>query len=432
MTPPTKSKPVFDGAKLSPKLKPKADESRVEIPLPIGKASGAGGVGVARAYKHAAGKSDTYAVEVVDMIYHMAREGPFSEPYVGEFVAAKLSAEQDASHLPMEATWDHLVFLSANLTRLVIDPYRERCNSLVEIGPNRARPLTLKWPIVFSGVDFGRLSKPLMEYVDAASVQAGLATTVGSDGPSLHGAKIIAVDVSDPQLDGLVNAEAIELTASHVSQLNRSVIGPVLASVRNSTHAKIPIGVVAPAIGAESVVDETVDLDIDFFVADGQWTDERCPTEIFPELSGAPAIHVLADTVERLRHHCREHVIQVIYRGGIRSGADAGKALCLGATAVSLGLSAVVGMGFKITKIEGPAELIKQLSAPIEAEDATRQVYNFAKSVNMEVTMLARACGKSSVTNMEPEDLRALNPAVSAATGVPVAGKDFNFRHVTH
>ena len=42
--------------------------------------------------------------------------------------------------------------------------------------------------------------------------------------------------------------------------------------------------------------------------------------------------------------------------------------------------------------------------------------------------MLARACGKSSVTNMEPEDLRALTVAVSAATGIPVAGKDYNFR----
>ena len=42
--------------------------------------------------------------------------------------------------------------------------------------------------------------------------------------------------------------------------------------------------------------------------------------------------------------------------------------------------------------------------------------------------MLARACGKSSVTNMEPEDLRSMSIAVSAATGVPLAGRDVQFR----
>ena len=66
--------------------------------------------------------------------------------------------------------------------------------------------------------------------------------------------------------------------------------------------------------------------------------------------------------------------------------------------------------------------------AAILEDDAARRVLNVAKSIVMEVTMLARACGKTSVTNMEPEDLRSLSIAVSEATGIPVAGKDFDFR----
>jgi hypothetical protein len=39
--------------------------------------------------------------------------------------------------------------------------------------------------------------------------------------------------------------------------------------------------------------------------------------------------------------------------------------------------------------------------------------------------MFARACGKSDVHHLEPEDLRALTLEASVITGVPLAGTDF-------
>ena len=146
-----------DGATLSPRLH--------EIGLPLGKSNDE----IARRYKHAAGKSSTYSPEVVDMIYHMAREGAMSEESVGQFVAAKLQAERDAQKIPEAATWDALVFLSANLTRLVIDPYRERCDSRVEIGSMRPKPLRLEGPVIFGGVDYSRIPETLFHGVMAAS-----------------------------------------------------------------------------------------------------------------------------------------------------------------------------------------------------------------------------------------------------------------------
>ena len=44
--------------------------------------------------------------------------------------------------------------------------------------------------------------------------------------------------------------------------------------------------------------------------------------------------------------------------------------------------------------------------------------------MTMEITMLAKACGKSSVHNLEMEDLRALSFEASAFTGVKLAGID--------
>jgi hypothetical protein len=44
--------------------------------------------------------------------------------------------------------------------------------------------------------------------------------------------------------------------------------------------------------------------------------------------------------------------------------------------------------------------------------------------MTMEITALAKACGKSSVHNLEVEDLRALSLQASAFTGVKMAGID--------
>jgi len=413
-----------DGAALSPKL-PIVDAPGTAPP--IGKHI----ADVARHYKHAAGKSDTYSPEVVDMIYHMSREGTMADDSISEFVAAKLAAECDAPSESPAATWDQLVFLSANLTRLVIDPYREKCNSVVTIGPERERPLQLAKPVVLGGVDFGALPEQVLAAFAAASESAELALFLAAGeaaaGVNAAARKILVVDVAD-DLPDLADAAAVELTAASADKLTTDVLSPVLEAVRSATGSAIPVGVVAPAACAKKVVDATIELDFDFYVADAQWTDNARPESPLPEYTHGPAIHVLADTVDRLRHHCREASKQVIYRGGIRDGADAGKAICCGATAVTIGLSGVVGLGHKLTALKDEETLLTTLEKPLDAADAARRVENVAKSVSVEVTMLARACGKSSVTNMEPEDLRSMSIAASAATGIPLVGRDVQFR----
>jgi hypothetical protein len=47
--------------------------------------------------------------------------------------------------------------------------------------------------------------------------------------------------------------------------------------------------------------------------------------------------------------------------------------------------------------------------------------------MTMEISLLAKACGKSSVHNLEKEDLRALSMEASAFTGVKMAGIDKPF-----
>jgi hypothetical protein len=57
--------------------------------------------------------------------------------------------------------------------------------------------------------------------------------------------------------------------------------------------------------------------------------------------------------------------------------------------------------------------------------DAGPGVYNFLHTLTLEVQMLARACGKTNVHSLEPEDLAALTTEAAAMARVPLAGTDY-------
>jgi len=63
----------------------------------------------------------------------------------------------------------------------------------------------------------------------------------------------------------------------------------------------------------------------------------------------------------------------------------------------------------------------------LDVDAAAERIYRFLNAMTMEMTLLAKACGKSDVHNLEPEDLRALSLEASAFTGVALAGIDRPF-----
>ena len=61
----------------------------------------------------------------------------------------------------------------------------------------------------------------------------------------------------------------------------------------------------------------------------------------------------------------------------------------------------------------------------LDPDAAAERVYNFLHTLTLEAQMLARACGKTSVHSLEPEDLAALTMEASAMAQVPLAGTDY-------
>ena len=75
-----------------------------------------------------------------------------------------------------------------------------------------------------------------------------------------------------------------------------------------------------------------------------------------------------------------------------------------------------------------PAGISTQSDALAEKFDPVkggRRLANYLRVLTLETQTLARACGKSHVHNMEPEDLAALTIEAAAMAKVPLAGTDW-------
>jgi hypothetical protein len=63
-------------------------------------------------------------------------------------------------------------------------------------------------------------------------------------------------------------------------------------------------------------------------------------------------------------------------------------------------------------------------------EETAERVANFLNAMTLEIQMLARACGKANVHDLEAEDLRALTMEASLITGVPWVGMNVRLREM--
>jgi glutamate synthase domain-containing protein 2 len=170
--------------------------------------------------------------------------------------------------------------------------------------------------------------------------------------------------------------------------------------------------------------------------------------DVFIEHVGIPTLPAVRLAVEALQELDMHRKVQLIVSGGIRSGADVAKALALGADAVSIGTAALIALNCNAPLFEDdyaalgtapgfchhchtgrcPVGITTQdpvLEARLDPELAARRVRNYLTTLVLETQTLARACGKSHVRNLEPEDMVALTVEAAAMAGVPLVGTDW-------
>ncbi|MBB6309110.1 FMN-binding glutamate synthase family protein [Xanthobacter tagetidis] len=183
----------------------------------------------------------------------------------------------------------------------------------------------------------------------------------------------------------------------------------------------------------------------DVVVLDGMQGGTAATQDVFIEQVGLPILAAIRPAVKALQDLGMHRKVQLIVSGGIRSGADMAKALALGADAVAIGTAALVALGDNDPQWEeeyqklgttagayddwheglDPAGITTQdpvLAARLDPVKAGRRLANFLSVMTLEAQTIARACGKSHLHNLEPEDLVSLTIEAAAMAGVPLAG----------
>ncbi len=183
----------------------------------------------------------------------------------------------------------------------------------------------------------------------------------------------------------------------------------------------------------------------DVVVLDGMQGGTAATQTVFIEHVGLPILAAIRPAVQALQDLDMHRKVQLIVSGGIRSGADVAKALALGADAVSIGTAALAALGDNDPALEAeyqalgshagaydawhegrdPAGITTQdpaLAARLDPVLGGRRLANYLAVLTLETQAIARACGKSHVHNLEPEDLVALTVEAAAMARVPLAG----------
>ncbi|KUR76588.1 FMN-binding glutamate synthase family protein [Novosphingobium sp. Fuku2-ISO-50] len=186
----------------------------------------------------------------------------------------------------------------------------------------------------------------------------------------------------------------------------------------------------------------------DVVVLDGMQGGTAATQEVFIEHVGIPILAAIRPAVQALQDLGMHRKVQLIVSGGIRNGADVAKALALGADAVAIGTAALIALGDNDPHHEpeyqalgttagayddwhegkDPAGITTQdpiLSARLDPVAAGRRLANYLAVLTLEAQTIARACGKSHLHNLEPEDLVALTIEAAAMARVPLAGTNW-------
>ncbi|MGB3482838.1 MAG: FMN-binding glutamate synthase family protein [Mycobacterium sp.] len=221
-----------------------------------------------------------------------------------------------------------------------------------------------------------------------------------------------------------------------------------IAELRELTDWEKPIYVKMGASRTYYDVKLAVHAGADVVVVDGMQGGTAATQDVFIEHVGIPTLAAIPQAVQALQELGVHREVQLIVSGGIRSGADVAKALALGADAVAIGTAALIALGDndpryaaeyeKIGSAPGfyddfqdgrdPAGITTQdpeLSARLDPVEAGRRLANYLRVITMEAQTIARACGKSHVQHLEPEDLVALTLESAAMARIPLAGTNW-------
>jgi glutamate synthase domain-containing protein 2 len=224
--------------------------------------------------------------------------------------------------------------------------------------------------------------------------------------------------------------------------------------LREITDWEKPIYVKVGATRVNHDVKLAIHAGADVIVVDGMQGGTAATQTVFIEHVGIPTLAALRQAVQAIDDLHMRGKVQLIVSGGIRSGADVAKALAMGADAVAIGQGVLMALGCNsdsyvqegkhLSAVDDYAKLgttpghchhchTGRCPVGVTTQDAVlerrlepavgaKRLTNYLKTLNMELSTIARACGKQDVHHLEKEDLVALTVEAAAMADIPLAG----------
>lgn len=406
--------------------------------------------------------------------------GTPDEPYVG--LIRKLATEgldKLGDHGPTAAmgvsrdqlpSWDDIQLVTAQLARrplLEDDPV----STAVVIGPNAAKPLTLDIPLFVSDMSFGSLSEEAKVALSKGAELSGTGICSGEGGalPEEQAANSrYFYELGSGRFGwDLSNVEDVQAfhfkfgqgaktgTGGHLP--GDKVIGKI-AEVRKlpegqdaispstfldlTTHddytqlaeqvrersGGIPIGAKLSAQHIENDIDAALRVGVDYIILDGRGGGTGAAPTMFRDHISVPTIPALARARRHLDSQGRGDVT-LVATGGLRTHTDFVKAMALGADAVAVSNSAIQAIGCLGMRAchtnncpVGIATQRTDLRSRLIVDEAAQRLERFFSATVELMSVLARACGRDSLSKLAHEDLTTFNRDMAHLAGIAYGG----------
>jgi glutamate synthase domain-containing protein 2/CDGSH-type Zn-finger protein len=366
--------------------------------------------------------------------------------------------------------WDDIQILPAQMARKpLLDDVAVATS--VTIGPRAAKPLRLDIPLFVSDMSYGALSEEAKTALSRGAQMAGTGICSGEGGmlPEEQAensryfyelasarfgwdldlvARVQAFHFKGGQgaktgTGGHLPGDKVQGKIAQVRGLEpgQDAISPsTFADLETPADFKriadqvrersggIPIGFKLSANHIEDDIDFALAASADYIILDGRGGGTGAAPLIFRDHISVPTIPALARARRHLDAKSGRDVTLVI-TGGLRMAEDFAKAMALGADAIALSNSAMQAVGCIAARMcnsnncpVGVAtqkpELRKRLDVQIGAEKLARY---FGSSVEL-MQVLARACGRSSLSDFHHSDITTWKREMADLSGVNFAG----------
>ncbi len=361
--------------------------------------------------------------------------------------------------------YDNLMFNPHQITHLSLSE-DTKMDMRVTLGPNAQKPMIIDIPLMIAGMAYGlALSKEAKIALAKASKTLNTVNCSG-EGPFLpeepleSGKFVLQIcqwSWGGRTMEQIASADMLEVKMGQGADVGTSSIAAIEFEGRAQVLAGLSPGQPATALLAppgvqtaddwpvfmknlrlrangipialkimatdriEEELEVAVNLGFDVVVIDGTGGGSHATAPIKQDDFGIPNLLALV----RAKQYLQPHHISLVMAGGFFTPGQCLKALALGADALYLGTVPLFALAHgqveKVLPWEPPTTLIyydSPTKTQLNIEQAVTSVTNTFLSMVVEMQDAMRALGKSSLKQLSPDDLIALDSFTAKVTGV--------------